>query len=133
MGGFKSFLKMAGEVMANGLLTQLGLPPIFKPEQPPAGVLGAVGSLQRIADSAIEIERIGKTLGLTGTQKMQALQPRVFAILQESLALEGDPMGDPVLCKKGADGIAQGIIDFMNGLKSKGIPDNGTPIPVENK
>ncbi len=131
MSGFTSFLKAAGEAIANGALAYVGLPPIFKPTAPAStGVVTTASELAQIAAAAIQIEAIAKSTGLTGAQKLAALQPQVYGILQNSLNIGNHPMGDPALCQKGSQEIAQGVVDFINGLKSTDAIPGTTTMPV---
>jgi hypothetical protein len=130
MSKFTSFLKTAGELVANGALSYFGMAPIFKPAAPSGTAVTVAGELEQIAASAIQIEAIGKTTGLTGVQKMQALEPQVYAILQESLALGNDPIADPTLAQQGASEIAQGMVDFINALKPNSLKATVQPIAI---
>lgn len=133
---FVSFLKVAGEVIANGVTSYFGLPPVFKLPAPSASATATATDVSSIVQAAIQVEAIGKTLGLTGPQKLQALIPQVFAILNSSLALGGKPIAQPALATSGATGISQGIVDFLNSLEPAAINTNGTtmatvaPTPV---
>jgi hypothetical protein len=39
-------------------------------------------------------------------------------------------MGDPALCQKGSQEIAQGVVDFINGLKATDAIPGTTTMPV---
>jgi hypothetical protein len=72
MSGFTSFLKAAGEAIANGALASIGLQPIFKPTIAPTGAVAVASELAQIAAAAITIEAIGKSTGLTGVHRFTA-------------------------------------------------------------
>lgn len=122
MSGVTSFLKTIGESLANGALAYVNLPPVFATKPAPAQVLTVVAELGQITAAAMNIEGIGKTTGLTGAQKMLALQPQVVAILKASLALGHNPIEDNTLFQKGSDEIAQGVVDCLNSFKRDKVP-----------
>lgn len=127
---FGSFLKVAGETLANGASSYFGLPPVFKVSLPAAGsgIVTQAAEIQALVAAAIQVEAIGKSTGMTSAQKITALEPLIFGILQNGLALGDDAIGDPTLCQTGAQEIAQGIVDFTNGLKPGAIKTNGISI-----
>jgi hypothetical protein len=128
---FVSFLKAAGEVIANGALSYYGLPPLFKTAAPTTAAAGVATEIAALAQAAIQVEAIGKSANLTGAQKLAALEPQVYAILQNALALGGKPIANPTLAAQGASEVAQGIVDFMNGIEGSTVTSAaGSPAPV---
>lgn len=117
MSGVKSFLSELGKALANGALSYVGLPPVFIPKPPAVGLVQTVSELGQISAAAIQIESIGKSVNLTGAQKMDALKPQVIGILKASLALGHNPVQDDALFQKGSDEIAQGVVDCLNAMK----------------
>lgn len=128
---FLSVLKTIGEVVANGITTYAGVGPIFKTSAAPSSVITTATEIDAIAQAAIQVEAIGKNANLTGPQKLSALTPMVFAILQNALNLGHDPMANPALCEQGAQEISQGMVDFLNGLKApaSATSPSGTAMP----
>jgi hypothetical protein len=128
---FVSFLKAAGEVIANGALSYYGLPPLFKTAAPSTAATSTATEIAALAQAAIQVEAIGKSASLTGAQKLAALEPQVYAILQNALALDGKPIANPTLAAQGASEVAQGIVDFMNGIEGSAVTSAaGSPAPT---
>lgn len=78
---------------------------------------------ESIAGLVSQVEQVGVTAGLSGVQKMQALIPMVQNFVSTSELVAGKKVADEQTFNKGCAGIAQGIVDVLNGIHPNAAPN----------
>lgn len=114
-----TFLKKLGQFLAQAVALATGIGPLIEPflgqgraSQIPATV---VNDLTQIAQVVTSVEAVVQTPG-SGATKLAAATPLVLQILRSSQAFAGMKIADEALAEKGASGVVQGIVDFMNAI-----------------
>ena len=113
-----TFLKKAGQIILEAGQIALGFGPVIQTMYPSTQnvVAKATSDLQGLGQVIITVEAIGQALNLSGTQKLSAAAPLIAqAILQTDLMI-GHKIQDPATYNKGAQEIAQGLVDIYNSL-----------------
>lgn len=113
-----TFLQKLGSILAKGLQIVLGVAPILQAVYPQAS--GAIGTaendLNAIAQIVVEVEAVGQTLSLPGTQKLTAAAPLVAQVIMQSSLLVGRKIANQALFNQAASEIAGGMADLLNSL-----------------
>jgi hypothetical protein len=123
---FVSFLKKAGQILANVAAMEAGIEPIFKAALP-ATAGAAVDKLDLIFKSVVATEgqfAAAFPAGQTGPQKLLAAASLVGPILGTVDTITGKPIANEAAYVKAVQTITGGIADLMNSLQSKA--DNTT-------
>jgi len=114
-----TFLKKLGQFLAQAVALATGIGPLIEPflgqgraSQIPSTV---VNDLTQIAQVVTSVEAVVQTPG-SGATKLAAATPLVLQILRSSQAFAGMKIADEALAEKGASGVVQGIVDFMNAI-----------------
>jgi hypothetical protein len=124
--GFLSFLKRAGQILANVAAVEAGLEPIFKAALP-ASAGATVDKLDLIFKSIVATEgqfAAAFPAGQTGPQKLLAAASLVAPVLSTVDTIRGKPIADEAAYTKAIQTITGGIADLMNALKPN--VDNST-------
>jgi hypothetical protein len=123
---FISFLKRAGQILANVAAIEAGLVPIFKANLP-----ASEGSIIDKADLMFKsvIATEGQFAAAfpgqqNGAQKLLAAASLVGPILATVDTIRGKPIADEAAYQKALQTITGGIADLMNALKPNA--DNAT-------
>ena len=123
---FVSFLKKAGQILANVAAVEAGIEPIFKAALPAAQ--GAVlDKADLIFKSVVATEgqfAAAFPAGQTGAQKLLAAAALVGPVLATVDTIRGRPIADEAAYTKAIQTITGGIADLMNSLKP--TADNAT-------
>jgi len=117
---FVSFLKRAGQILANVAAVEAGLEPIFKAAIPQAG--GVIDKLDLIFKSVVATEgqfAAAFPTGQTGPQKLLAAASLVGPVLGTVDTIRGKPIADEAAYLKAVQTITGGIADLMNSLQAK--------------
>ena len=125
-GGFVSFLKKAGQILANIAAAEAGLEPIFKAALP-ASAGTYVDKADLIFKSVVATEgqfAAAFPAGQTGAQKLLAAASLVGPVLATVDTIRGRPIADEAAYTKAIQTITGGIADLMNSLKP--TSDNST-------
>ncbi len=115
---FVSFLKRAGQILANVAAVEAGLEPIFKASVPQAGTV--VDKIDLIFKSIVATE--GQFAAAfpgqqNGAQKLLAAASLVGPVLATVDTIRGKPIADEAAYTKAVQTITGGIADLMNALK----------------
>lgn len=124
--GFISFLKKAGQILANIAAVEVGVEPIFKAALP-AAAGATVDKLDLIFKSVVATEgqfAAAFPAGQTGPQKLLAAASLVGPILGTVDTITGKPIANEAAYVKAVQTITGGIADLMNSLQAKA--DNST-------
>lgn len=124
--GFLSFLKKAGQILANVAAVEAGLEPIFRAAVP-AAAGATVDKLDLIFKSVVATEgqfAAAFPAGQTGPQKMLAAASLVGPILGTVDTIRGKPIADEAAYTKAVQVIAGAVADLLNALKP--TADNAT-------
>lgn len=117
---FVTFLKKVGLGIVKYAPAVLGISQIVATTDPKAQPI--VDRLGAIFAAGMQIEKdfaVALPGQQTGPQKILALSAQVEDILRQSELASGQEIGDEVLFGKGAQEIAQGVVDAMQALKGK--------------
>lgn len=125
---FVSFLKKAGEILANVASVEAGLEPIFKAGLP-VSAQGTVDKLDLIFKSVVATEGQFQAAfpnggAGTGAQKLLAAASLVAPVLATVDTIRGKPIANEAAYTKALQTITGGIADLMNALQPKA--DNST-------
>jgi hypothetical protein len=123
---FVSFLKRAGQILANVAAVEAGLEPIFKASLP-ASTGSAIDKIDLIFKSVVATE--GQFAAAfpgqqNGAQKLLAAASLVGPVLATVDTIRGKPIADEAAYTKAVQTITGGIADLMNALKPNA--DNNT-------
>ena len=118
---FLSFLKRAGQVLANVGAVEAGLEPIFKASLP-AEAGATVDKLDLIFKSVVATE--GQFAAAfpgqqTGASKLLAASSLVAPILATVDTIRGKPVANEDALTKAIQGITGAVADYMNALQPK--------------
>ncbi len=115
-----SFLKTLGKIgVGIGKTLPIAGPilaAIIPGEKDDAIITRTVGAIDPIVKIIADVEQMGAALSLDGAQKLTAATALVTVALTPYASKLG--IDDPVLFKKGAEEIAQGVVDVLNSLKA---------------
>lgn len=119
-----TFLKKLGQGIVKGLQIAGRIEGVLGPELP-ADVRAKVDAALSRANSELvslgaiitQVEAIGVTLKLEGTQKLTAATPLVAQMLLSSPLLLGKHVANPELFEKAAQEYAQATVDLLNSLE----------------
>jgi hypothetical protein len=133
MSGFVSFLKKAGQILANIAAVEAGIEPIFKAALP-AAAGATVDKLDLIFKSVVATEgqfAAAFPTGQTGPQKLLAAASLVGPILGTVDTITGKPIANEAAYTKAVQTITGGIADLMNSLQAKSDSSTaGAAIPA---
>ena len=133
MSGFVSFLKKAGQILANIAAVEAGIEPIFKAALP-AAAGATVDKLDLIFKSVVATEgqfAAAFPSGQTGPQKLLAAASLVGPILGTVDTITGKPIANEAAYTKAVQTITGGIADLMNSLQAKSDSSTaGAAIPA---
>jgi hypothetical protein len=118
---FVSFLKRAGQILANIGAVEAGLEPIFKASLP-ASASSTVDKLDLIFKSVLATEgqfAAAFPSGQTGAQKLLAASTLVGPVLATVDSIRGKPIANEDAYTKAIQTITGGIADLMNALQPK--------------
>jgi len=116
---FISFLKKAGQILANVAAAEAGIEPIFKASLP-TSAQGTVDKLDLIFKSIVATEgqfAAAFPAGQTGPQKLLAAASLVGPVLQSVDTIRGKPIADEAAYTKAVQAITGAVADLMNALK----------------
>lgn len=116
---FVSFLKRAGQILANVAAAEAGLEPIFKAALP-AAAGATVDKLDLIFKSVVATEgqfAAAFPTGQNGPQKLLAAASLVGPVLSTVDTIRGKPIADEAAYTKAIQTITGGFADLMNSLK----------------
>ena len=121
---FLSFLKRAGQILANVGAIEAGLEPIFKSVVTSAapGAAPVIDKLDLIFKSIVATEgqfAAAFPSGQTGPQKLLAAASLVAPVLSTVDTIRGKPVADEAALTKAIQTITGGIADYMNALQAK--------------
>lgn len=121
---FVSFLKRAGEILADIAAAEAGLEPIFKSTLP-SPAQPAIDKLDLIFKSVVATE--GQFAAAfpgqqTGPKKLLAAASLVGPVLGTVDTIRGKSIGDQQAYVNAVQTITKGVADLMNSLQAK--PDN---------
>lgn len=123
---FVSFLKRAGQILANIAAAEAGIEPIFKAALP-AAQGATVDKLDLIFKSIVATEgqfAAAFPSGQTGPQKLLAAASLVGPILGTVDTITGKPIANEAAYVKAVQTITGGVADLLNSLQAKA--DNTT-------
>lgn len=123
---FTSFLKKAGQILANVAAVEAGLEPIFKAALP-VSAGATIDKADLMFKSVIATEgqfAAAFPAGQTGAQKLLAASSLVGPVLATIDTIRGRPIADEAAYTKAIQTITSGIADLMNALKPNA--DNAT-------
>lgn len=123
---FISFLKRAGQILANVAAAEAGLEPIFKAALP-ASAGPTVDKLDLLFKSVVATEgqfAAAFPAGQSGPQKLLAAASLVGPVLSTVDTIRGKPIADEAAYTKAIQTITGGIADLMNSIKPN--VDNAT-------
>ena len=133
MSGFVSFLKKAGQILANIAAVEAGIEPIFKAALP-AAAGATVDKLDLIFKSVVATEgqfAAAFPAGQTGPQKLLAAASLVGPLLSTVDTITGKPIANEAAYTKAVQTITGGIADLMNSLQAKSDSSTaGAAIPA---
>lgn len=127
---FVSFLKRAGQILANIGAVEAGLEPIFKTALP-ASAGATIDKLDLLFKSVVATEgqfAAAFPVGQSGPQKLVAAASLLGPILSTVDTIRGKPIADEAAYVKAVQTITAGIADLMNSLKPNA--DNNTAAAV---
>lgn len=121
-----SFLKKLGQVLATGTALITGFMPLVQP------LLGRNNKLENVAakitdtltligTAVVTVETAFTGIANSGAQKLAAAINLIGPMIRTSELVAGKEIADEVLFQKGVNGIAQGVVDILNALKSSGV------------
>lgn len=113
-----NFLKKLGTALANAAVIAAGLGPILTPflgAKAAPVVAAGINDLTQISATITSAQALITTPG-SGAQKLAAVTPLVLQILKTSEAFGGMKIADETLAAKGAQEVAQGVVDFMSAI-----------------
>jgi len=116
---FVSFLKRAGQILANVAAVEAGLEPVFK-QSLPTGAQPTVDKLDLIFKSIVATEgqfAAAFPAGATGPQKLVAAASLVGPVLSTVDTIRGKPIADEAAYTKAVQTITGGVADLLNALK----------------
>lgn len=120
---FVSFLKKAGQILANVASVEAGLEPIFKAAAPAAAP--TLDKLDLIFKSVVATEgqfAAAFPAQQTGAQKVVAAASLVGPILSTVETIDGKPIANEAALLKAITTITGGVADYMNALQDKASP-----------
>lgn len=123
---FLSFLKRAGQILANVAAVEAGIEPIFKAALP-AKDGEYIDKLDLIFKSVVATEgqfAAAFPAGQTGPQKLVAAASLVGPVLATVDTIKGKPIANQDAYVKAVQTITGGVADLMNALQAKA--DNST-------
>jgi len=121
--GFISFLKRAGQILANVTAIEAGLGPIFKAQIPATGP--AVDKLDLILKQVVAVEgafQAAFPTTQTGPQKLLAAASLIGPVLQSVDTITGKHIHDEAAYTKAIQGIAGNLADLLNSLDAQPNP-----------
>jgi hypothetical protein len=130
---FLSFLKRAGQILANVASVEAGLEPIFKAALPTSAG-PTIDKLDLLFKSVVATEgqfTAAFPAGQTGPQKLLAAASLLAPVLSTVDTIRGKPIADEAALTAAVNTITKGIADYMNALKPNA--DNttaGSAIPA---
>ena len=116
---FLSFLKRAGQILANVGAAEAGLEPIFRASAP-ASAGATIDKIDLIFKSVVATEGQFAAAfpgGQNGQQKLLAAASLVGPVLATVDTIRGKPIADEAAYLKAVQTITGGIADLMNSLK----------------
>jgi hypothetical protein len=116
---FVSFLKKAGQILANVAAAEAGIEPIFKAAMPTSAG-SAIDKVDLIFKSVVATEgqfAAAYPQGGNGAQKLLAASSLVGPILATVDTIRGKPIADEAAYTKAIQTITGGVADLMNSLK----------------
>jgi hypothetical protein len=119
--GFVSFLKKAGQILANVAAVEAGLEPIFKANLP-ASASPAIDKLDLVFKQVVAIEGAFAAAypgQQTGPQKVLAAASLVGPVLQSVDTITGKPIANEAAYVKAVQTISGGFADLLNSLGSQ--------------
>jgi len=119
--GFVSFLKKAGQILANVASVEAGLEPIFKGALP-ASAGPTVDKLDLIFKQVVAVEgafAAAFPTGQTGAQKLIAAASLVAPVLQSVDSIRGKSIANEAAYSKAIQTIAGGVADLMNSINAQ--------------
>lgn len=119
--GFVSFLKKAGQILANVAAVEAGIEPIFKAVLP-AAQGATLDKLDLIFKSVVATEgqfAAAFPAGQTGPQKLLAAASLVGPVLGTVDTVTGKPIANEAALLKAIQTITGGVADYMNALQPK--------------
>jgi hypothetical protein len=117
---FVSFLKKAGQIIANIAAVEAGLAPVFKQAIPAAAP--TIDKLDLIVHQIIGVEGAFAAAfpsQQTGPQKVVAAASLIGPILSSVDAITGKPIQNEAAYVKAVQVIAGGVADLLNSLGDK--------------
>ena len=117
---FASFLKKAGQIIANIAAVEAGLAPVFKQAIPAAAP--TIDKLDLIVHQIIGVEGAFAAAfpsQQTGPQKVVAAASLIGPILSSVDAITGKPIQNEAAYVKAVQVIAGGVADLLNSLGDK--------------
>lgn len=131
--GFVSFLKKAGQILANVAAVEAGIEPIFKAALP-AAQGATLDKLDLIFKSVVATEgqfAAAFPAGQTGAQKLLAAAALVGPVLGTVDTITGKPIANEAAYLKAVQTITGGVADLMNALQPKSDSTTaGSAIPA---
>ena len=113
-----TFLKKIGGILLKVGQIATGLGPLIPGQyQQVSGKV--IDYLEQVANIVITVEGVGQALQLPGADKLKAAAPLVAQVIQQSDFMVGKKINDPILFAKGAQKIADGMVDILNSLKDE--------------
>jgi hypothetical protein len=115
------FLTKLGQISLNigGIVAGIGPLGSMLFPQHKAAIDKFVGTSSSIVSIISQIEVVGQTLLLPGTDKLKAATPLVAQVILSSDALVGKKIKDNELFKSGCTKITDGWADVINSLEEK--------------
>ena len=123
---FISFLKKAGQILANVAAVEAGLEPIFK-QTLPASAQGTIDKLDLIFKQVVGVEGAFEAAfpgQQTGAQKVLAAASLLGPVLQSVDTIRGTSIGNEAALTAAVQKIAGGIADYLNARNAN--PSNAT-------
>lgn len=118
---FVSFLKRAGQILANVASVEAGLEPIFKGALP-ASAGPTIDKADLLFKQVVAIEgafAAAFPTGQTGAQKLIASASLIGPVLQSVDTIRGKSIANEAAYQKAVQTIAGGIADLMNSLNAQ--------------
>ena len=125
-----TFLKKLGLILGNVAGIVAGVGPIASalfPQQAPQ-INQSIGVFNQILAIVQQVEVIGNTLQLSGTQKLQAAIVQVGAVIRMTDLVTTHKIADQALFEKGIAGLSQASVDILNSLSSKDLKTDSVVI-----
>lgn len=127
---FVSFLKRAGQILANVAAAEAGIEPIFKAALP-ASAGSTVDKLNLLFQSVVATEgqfAAAFPAGQTGPQKLLAAASLVGPVLSTVDTIRGKPIANEAAYNKAVQTITGGIADLMNSLQGANNATAGSAV-----